>query len=107
MAAQTSVLAATGRVRRRKRANLLVESTWILASIVAVAVLAIVTLSVLIKALPALDWDLFSKTPATFGESGGGIAHAFAGSIVLVALATAIACPFGVLIAIYVTEFAD
>jgi phosphate transport system permease protein len=107
MAAQTSTLAASGRVRRRKRINFLVENIWLLASVLAVAVLATVTLSVLIKALPALDLDLFTKTPATFGEPGGGIAHAFVGSIVLVALATAIALPVGVLIAIYVSEFAN
>jgi len=106
-AAQTSTLAASGRVRRRKRINFLVESTWLLASVLAVAVLATVTLSVLIKALPALNLDLFTKTPATFGEPGGGIAHAFVGSIVLVALATAIALPVGVAIAIYVSEFAN
>ena len=107
MAAQTSSLAATGLVRRRKRKNRLVEGTWLAASVLAVAVLATVTLSVLVKALPGLDLNLFTKTPATFGESGGGIAHAFVGSIVLVALATAIALPVGVLIAIYVSEFAN
>jgi phosphate transport system permease protein len=106
-ASQTSTLAASGRVRRRKRINFLVENTWLLASVLAVAVLATVTLSVLIKALPALNLDLFTKTPATFGEPGGGIAHAFVGSIVLVALATAIALPVGVAIAIYVSEFAN
>ena len=107
MAAQSSTLAATGRVRRRKRINWLVENIWVAASALAVVVLAIVTLSVLVKALPALDGDLFTKTPATFGESGGGIAHAFVGSLVLVGIATAIALPVGVLVAIYVSEFAE
>lgn len=107
MAAQSSTLAATGRVRRRKRINWLVENIWLAASALAVVVLAIVTLSVLFKALPALDGDLFTKTPATFGESGGGIAHAFVGSLVLVGIATAIALPVGVLVAIYVSEFAE
>ena len=101
-----SALAAGGRVRRRKRVNRAVEATWLAASILAIAVLATVTLSVLVKAIPGLDLDLFTKTPATFGESGGGIAHAFVGSIVLVSIAAAISVPVGVLIAIYVNEFA-
>jgi phosphate transport system permease protein len=105
MAAQ-STLAAGGRVKRRKRVNRLVELTWLAASLLAIAVLAIVTLSVLVKAIPGLNLDLFTKTPATFGESGGGIAHAFIGSLLLVALAAAISVPVGVLIAIYVNEFA-
>jgi phosphate transport system permease protein len=102
-----SPLAAGGRVRRRKRVNRVVEATWLAASILAIAVLATVTLSVLVKAIPGLDLDLFTKTPATFGESGGGIAHAFVGSILLVAIAAAISVPVGVLIAIYVNEFAN
>ena len=102
----TSLLAAGGRVRRRKLRNRLVEGSWIAASVLAVGVLAIVVGSVFVKALPALDGDLFTKTPATFGESGGGIAHAFVGSLVLVGVATAMAVPIAVLIAIYVNEFA-
>jgi phosphate transport system permease protein len=104
--AAQSALAAGGSLRRRKRVNRVVEATWLGASILAIAVLATVTLSVLVKAIPGLDGDLFTKTPATFGESGGGIAHAFVGSIVLVSIAAAISIPVGVLIAIYVNEFA-
>jgi phosphate transport system permease protein len=101
-----SRLVATGIVRRRKRKSRFVEVVAVLSSGAAVAMLALVVLSVLIKALPALDLDLFTKTEATFGESGGGIAHAFVGSMVLVGVAAAMALPVGVLIAIYVSEFA-
>ena len=107
MAAQQGLLSAGGRVRRRKRVNRAAEGAWLLAAGLAVAVLGIVTISVLVRGIPALDLDLFTKTPATFGEPGGGIAHAFVGSIVLVGLAAAIALPVGVLAAIYVSEFAD
>jgi phosphate transport system permease protein len=104
---QPSLLAAGGRVRRRKRINWAVQASWLLASGLAVGVLGVVTASVFIRGVKALDLDLFTKTAATFGESGGGIAHAFVGSIVLIGLGAAIALPFGVLSAIYVSEFAD
>src|SRR5262249_51655100 len=107
MAAQPGLLSAGGRVRRRKRVNRVVESTWLIASGLAIVVLGIVTISVLVRGIPALNGDLFTKTPVTFGESGGGIAHAFIGSLVLVGLAGALALPTGVLAAIYVSEFAD
>jgi phosphate transport system permease protein len=107
MAAQQGLLSASGRVRRRKRVNRAVESIWLLASAAAVAVLGIVTGSVLVRGIPALNLDLFTKTPVTFGETGGGIAHAFVGSLILVGLAGAMALPVGVLSAIYVSEFAD
>jgi phosphate transport system permease protein len=106
-AQQPSRLVASGRVRRRKRVNKLVQASWLLASGLAVAVLGIVTASVFLRGIKALNLDLFTKTQVTFGESGGGIANAFVGSIVLVGLAAAFALPFGVLTAIYVSEFAD
>jgi phosphate transport system permease protein len=103
----TRRLVATGRVRRRKRANRGVEAVAVLASALAVAVLGLVVVSVLVKALPALNGDLFTKTQATFGEAGGGIANAFVGSLLLVGMAGAMALPVGVLVAIYVGEFAQ
>jgi phosphate transport system permease protein len=107
MASRPALLSAGGRVRRRKLVNRAVEGSWLAASGLAVVVLAIVTISVLVRGIPALNLDLFTKTPVTFGETGGGIAHAFVGSLVLVGLAAAMALPFGVLSAIYVSEFAD
>jgi phosphate transport system permease protein len=107
MAARGSALSAGGRVRRRKLVNRAVEAAWLLAAAAAVGLLGIVTASVLVRGIPALDLDLFTKTPATFGESGGGIQHAFVGSLVLVGLAAAMALPAGVLTAVYVSEFAE
>jgi phosphate transport system permease protein len=54
----------------------------------------------------AFSVDFFTHGPAAFGQSGGGIAPAIAGSALLVGLATAMALPVGVLTAIYVSEFA-
>lgn len=106
MAAEARALVATGRVRRRKRRSRLAEAFAVGASALAVTVLALVVVSVLVKAVPALNPDLFTKTAAVFGEPGGGLAHAFVGSLLLVALATAMALPVGVLVAIYVSELA-
>lgn len=103
-----SRLRPSGNVRRRKAVNRVMETLTLLASVLAVAVLATVVGSVMIKALPALDLSLFTKNAGTFGEeASGGIANAFVGSIVIVLIAGAMALPVGVLIAIYVTEFAS
>jgi phosphate transport system permease protein len=72
----------------------------------AVAVLALVVVSVAQRGASALSWDFFTKTAATFGQGGGGVANALVGSLVIVALATAMAVPLGILIALYVSEFA-
>jgi phosphate transport system permease protein len=99
-------LEASGRARRRLRANRAAEGGAIFAALLAVAVLAVVVGSVLTRAFPALSWDFFTKGPVVFGQTGGGIAPALIGSLVIVVIATAIALPVGVLVAIYVSEFA-
>jgi phosphate transport system permease protein len=99
-------LQATGRSRRRLRTNRAAEAGAILTALCAVALLCILVGSVLARGLHALNWDLFTKGQAVFGQAGGGIAPAFVGSLLLVAIATAIALPVGVLLAIYVSEFA-
>ena len=94
-------------LRRRKSVNRLLEAVAGAAALAAVAVLALVVGSVLKRGVGALELDFLTQAPGVFGAAGGGIANAFAGSLVLVAGATAIALPLGVLIAIYVTELAS
>ena len=99
-------LTLSRRTRRRKVVNLLMQALATLAALAAVAVLALVIISVAQRAASALSWDFFTKTAATFGQSGGGVANALVGSLVIVAVATAMAVPVGILIALYVSEFA-
>jgi phosphate transport system permease protein len=94
------------RYRRRKLMNRTMEVIATLAALVAIAVLAIVVVSVALRGAGALNWDFFTKPQALFGQPGGGIANALVGTILLIAMATAIAVPVGVLAAIYLTEFA-
>lgn len=99
-------LKATGRGRRRLLVNRLAEGTAVVAAAIAIIALAIVVWSVGSRGAGSLNWDFFTKGPALFGEAGGGIAPALVGTFLLVAVATAIALPFGVLTALYVSEFA-
>jgi len=99
-------LTLSRRTRRRKLVNLFMQALATLAALAAVAVLALVVVSVAQRGASALSWDFFTRNAATFGESGGGVANALVGSLVIVALATAIAVPVGILIALYVSEFA-
>jgi phosphate transport system permease protein len=99
-------LKASGRSRRRLLTSRFAQAVAVVAAFGAVAVLAIVVINVVQKAIPALSWDLFTKNQATFGEAGGGIANAIVGSAIITGIATAFAVPIGVLVAIYVSEFA-
>jgi phosphate transport system permease protein len=86
--------------------NRLMEGLATAAALLAVALLGLVVFSVARRGAGALTLDFFTKSPAAFGEAGGGIAPAIVGSGILVAVATAMALPLGVLIALYITEFA-
>jgi phosphate transport system permease protein len=99
-------LKAQGRARRRLIWNRLAQIVATLAAFGAVAVLGIVVFNVIQRAIPALNLDLFTGVQATFGESGGGIKNAIVGSVIITSLATVVAVPVGVMIAIYVSEFA-
>jgi phosphate transport system permease protein len=100
-------LKATGRGRRRLLANRVAEILATVAASLAIAALAILIWSVASRGIKALNWDFFTKGPAVFGQAGGGVAPALVGTLVLIAIATAMALPFGVLAAIYVSEFAS
>ena len=99
-------LKATGRSRRRLIVNRIAELSAFGAAFAAIAVLAILVWSVFSRGVHALNLDFFTKGPAVFGQSGGGVAPAIVGSILLVGIATVIALPFGVMSAIFVSEFA-
>ena len=99
-------LLPTPRVRRRKLVNRLMEITMLGAALAAVAVLVLMVGSVVARGDAALTADFFTKTPATFGQTGGGIANSIAGTIVIVACATVFALPVGVSIAVYTGELA-
>jgi len=94
------------RLRRRKLVNRTMEATATLAALIAVAVLALVIASVLIKGVSAINLDFFTKEPAPFGQSGGGIANSIVGTVLLVAMASVLAVPIGILIGIHTSEFA-
>ena len=103
-----SIFHTDARLKRRKALNRAMEGVSTAAALAAVAVLGILVASVVVRGAGALNGDFFTKTRSDdfLDTSGGGIAHAIVGSGVIVAIATAIAVPVGVLVAIYTSEFA-
>jgi phosphate transport system permease protein len=94
---------------RRKAVNRLMEGVSALAALIAVAILGVVVWSVAKRGAGALDLNLLTKDPAvafSLGSVKQGLANAFAGSLVIVGIATAMALPTGILVAVYLTEFA-
>jgi len=93
---------------RRKRFNLGMEALAWLAAAIAIAILAVVVWSVARKGWSELNLDLLTKPPIPFSLTNApqGLSNAFAGTLVIVGLATLMALPVGILIAVYLNEFA-
>lgn len=96
----TAPLTPSGNLRRRKIVSRLAESGATLAAILAVAVLVIVSYTVLVRGASALSLEFLVKGAPT------GIGPAIVGTALVVALATVIAMPLGILVSLYLTEFA-
>jgi phosphate transport system permease protein len=93
-------LTPTGNLRRRRMFSRVAELGATGAALFAVAVLAIVIYTVVSRGASALSFEFLVTGAPT------GIAPAIVGTALIVALATAMAMPVGVLAAIFVTEFA-
>ena len=94
------------RARRRRRVGRALEVLATIAALLAIALLLIVIGSVAQRGAPALSVSLFTKVDAGFMQTGGGIQNAIVGTLVMTGLATAMAVPVGVLLAIFNVEFA-
>ena len=105
-AAPAASLKPSRGLRRRLIVNKLMEIVGWASALAAVGLLIVVIVSVAVRAWPALSWDFLTQPPALFGQPGGGISSAIVGSAIIVGMATALALPVGVLIGIYLTEFA-
>jgi phosphate transport system permease protein len=101
----TAPLVASGNLRRRQFVSRTVEGLASASALVAVVVLVIVVFAVVKNGAGAISLGFLTHDPPQFGGAGGGIASAIVGSALIVALATIIAAPLGVLCALYLVEF--
>jgi phosphate transport system permease protein len=96
----TQPLVATGNLRRRHAVSKFTQGLAIAAAIGAVAVLVIVIFAVVSHGLKAVSWDFITK-----GEPEG-IGPNLVGTGIIVGIGTLIAMPLGVLIALFLSEYA-
>jgi phosphate transport system permease protein len=96
----TQPLVATGNLRRRHVMSRVIQSLAVGAALAAVAVLVLVIWAVVSHGAKAINW--------TFVTSGypTGVGPYLLGTAEIVAIATLIAMPIGVLIALFLSEYA-
>jgi phosphate transport system permease protein len=102
----TSPLTATGNLRRRAVVSRVLELGAVAAALLAVGVFCLVIYAVASRGLGAISLHFLTSDPNLVNVGMGGIAPAIVGSAIIVLLATAIAMPFGVLVALFLVEYA-
>jgi phosphate transport system permease protein len=89
----------------RKTLSALFVAGCAVAVLVALVPLAFILFFVVSQGIQAINLDFFTHTPLPVGESGGGMANAIVGTLILLALAATIAVPVGVVSGIYLSEY--
>ena len=60
---------------------------------------------VVARGFGALDWAFFTELPRPPGQTGGGLANAIVGTIIITGLAALMGVPVGMLAGVYLAEF--
>jgi phosphate transport system permease protein len=89
---------------RARRTNRLMTGVLAGCLVVTLTPLFLILGMIVLRGVPGLSWDFFTKLPEPPGE-GGGLAHALVGSGLIVGLATVCAVPVGILAAVFLAEY--
>ena len=93
--------------RRLRRRIVSGAMTALVAALSFVAMLALVFILgyLVAKGASSLDWSFFVKNPVPAGQSGGGVANAIVGTLIIVGLAALIGLPIGIGTGLYLAEY--
>lgn len=91
--------------RWRKAKNRAMNVVFVACAILVVSPLAFVLVHLIRQGIAAINLDFFTQLPKPVGQPGGGMGNAILGTLELVALASLIGVPVGVLGGIYLAEY--
>jgi phosphate transport system permease protein len=89
--------------RRRGKSVVMVGLTFLAAGIATLPLVFILGYLV-VKGAGVLSLDFFTRMPRPVGETGGGLAHAIVGTLMLVGIAMGVGLPIGVGAGLYLAE---
>jgi phosphate transport system permease protein len=93
--------------RWRKIKSGLISALCLLCAALVIAPLGLVFFHLLREGAASVNWSFFTNLPKPVGEPGGGMANAIAGTFELLAFATLIGVPTGVLGGVYLAEYGN
>jgi phosphate transport system permease protein len=75
------------------------------AVLLALVPLALVLFYVVTQGITSLNWAFFTHGPVPVGETGGGMANAVVGSLMVTGLGALVAIPIGIVAGMYAAEY--
>lgn len=93
-----------GRALRRTKSNVMV-ALMLVAVLIAVLPLFLILASLVLRGASSLSWEFFTRMPVPPGDTGGGVAHAIVGTLIIVGLGSLIGLPLGIGAGIYCAEY--
>ncbi|HPC27804.1 MAG TPA: phosphate ABC transporter permease PstA [Candidatus Methanomethylicus sp.] len=90
----------------RKNKDRFARGLSLAVTVLAIAPLLWIIGSVIINGVSAIDLEFLMSIPAPYGESGGGIANAIFGTLIINAMASMFGIPVGILTGMYLSEYA-
>jgi phosphate transport system permease protein len=90
---------------RRRLSNGFAVGLIALAALVVTVPLFLILGTVIYRGASGLNWAFFTQIPKPVGETGGGMANALVGSIMLLAVASLIGVPLGIGAGVYLAEY--
>jgi phosphate transport system permease protein len=98
-------LPTPGYAHWRKLKSTAVTAVLVVCALAVIAPLFLIIYFLLARGFGSIDWNFFTQLPKPTGEVGGGMANAIVGTIVLLAMASVVGVPLGVLGGIYLAEY--
>jgi len=91
--------------RRRKVKSALMQAVMLACALLVIAPLGFIFYYLAHTGLSSLNWSFFTHLPKPVGEPGGGMANAIVGTFELLALASLIGVPIGVMGGVFLSEY--
>jgi phosphate transport system permease protein len=91
-------------VKYRMGKSRFVQGLIVLFAFLITVPLLLIILYIFREGITKINWTFLTKIPKPVGETGGGIANALIGSIMIVVTASIIAIPIGIMCGIYLSE---
>jgi phosphate transport system permease protein len=99
------MVAASGRLWRRKAVSAVTTAGTTVCALLVIGVLLVILGNILTSGVRELNLGFLINTTKPYGQPGNGIANAIVGTLVLLAVASVVGLPVGILAGLYLAEF--